>query len=155
MQTDSTNSADRLLLTSHEQSGPLDTPCLVWDRCTTTQDGYGQVRIKGKTYLVHRLAWIERHGPIPPETPHVLHRCDNPPCWADDHLWLGTQTDNMHDCLTKGRHRTNGNERRTHCLRGHQFDERNTSVDKRGWRSCRTCKNERQRFKREHLRRHD
>lgn len=34
---------------------------------------------------------------------------------------------------------------RTHCPHGHPFDEANTKVDKRGWRSCRTCANERSR----------
>jgi hypothetical protein len=33
----------------------------------------------------------------------VLHRCDNPPCVAIDHLFLGTQVDNRLDCCAKGR----------------------------------------------------
>jgi len=34
---------------------------------------------------------------------NVLHTCDNPPCGNDRHLFLGTQSDNMIDCLNKGR----------------------------------------------------
>ncbi|MFD9564366.1 HNH endonuclease signature motif containing protein [Streptomyces sp. NPDC059994] len=34
---------------------------------------------------------------------------------------------------------------RTHCENGHPFDEIHTKVDKRGWRSCRTCANRRSR----------
>jgi len=33
----------------------------------------------------------------------VLHSCDTPACWNPDHLFLGTQADNVHDCIQKGR----------------------------------------------------
>lgn len=51
---------------------------------------------------VHRLAWIEAHGPIP-EGMHVLHKCDNPPCYNIEHLFLGTPADNAADKMRKGR----------------------------------------------------
>lgn len=79
--------------------------CLVW-KASVNEKGYGGIRIgprPGILWKVHRLAWVERHGPIPPETPFVLHRCDNPPCWADEHLFLGTVADNSADMVTKGR----------------------------------------------------
>src|SRR6185437_15023961 len=50
----------------------------------------------------HRYAWIRRHGPIPPGL-CVLHRCDNPPCVNVEHLFIGTQTDNMADMKRKSR----------------------------------------------------
>lgn len=74
--------------------------CLVWTRGTNS-GGYGRIRFEGEVWLVHRLAWIARHGPIPPEAPFVLHRCDNPPCFADEHLRVGTHADNMADLAAK------------------------------------------------------
>jgi hypothetical protein len=54
--------------------------------------------------LAHRAAWILTNGIIPPETPHVLHHCDNPPCCNPFKcLWLGTQKDNVRDMIEKGR----------------------------------------------------
>jgi hypothetical protein len=51
---------------------------------------------------VHRVAWKEWIGPIP-DGLCVLHRCDNPPCFNPDHLFLGTKTDNHEDMVRKGR----------------------------------------------------
>ncbi|KKN64480.1 hypothetical protein LCGC14_0490930 [marine sediment metagenome] len=76
--------------------------CIEWEGATQG-DGYGARRIDGVLHSVHRLAWQEANGPIPSGL-QVLHHCDNPPCHNPDHLFLGTQSDNMRDCLAKGRH---------------------------------------------------
>jgi hypothetical protein len=52
--------------------------------------------------LTHRLAWEIKNGEIPNGL-FVLHKCDNPACCNTDHLFLGTQKDNMQDALKKGR----------------------------------------------------
>jgi hypothetical protein len=53
-------------------------------------------------WLEHRRAWTEANGPIP-DGMFVLHHCDNRACSNVEHLFLGTQTDNMRDMLAKGR----------------------------------------------------
>lgn len=65
--------------------------------------GYGLTG-KGKA---HRVSWEMHCGPIP-EGMSVLHRCDVRCCVNPDHLFLGTQADNVHDMMSKGRGSTKG-----------------------------------------------
>jgi hypothetical protein len=84
-----------------------DTGCILWTGSRNT-GGYGQVRWHGRMWLTHRAAWMAQHGPIPAGL-GVLHRCDVRPCLNTDHLFLGTQKDNMADMAAK-----RGHERRAH-----------------------------------------
>lgn len=75
--------------------------CLVWLGGKDGK-GYGLLKVAGKTQRAHRVAWQNSNGPIPSGM-MVLHRCDNPPCCKLDHLFLGTNVDNMRDMVAKGR----------------------------------------------------
>jgi hypothetical protein len=110
--------------------------------------GYGVVQLgRGEPRSgAHRVSWRLHCGPIP-DGLHVLHRCDNPPCTRPDHLFLGTALDNQRDASAKGRLSVAGKGwlgLRTHCPRGHAFDEANTKVHN-GVRLCRKCRAENQR----------
>lgn len=86
--------------------------CHVWTGgCNSKGYGAAQRGPGERTGLAHRVAWTLRHGKPPPDTPHVLHRCDNPPCCRDDHLFLGTPLDNTLDKCAKGRHGRAGGEK--------------------------------------------
>jgi hypothetical protein len=61
-------------------------------------------KINGKSMGSHRAAWIRLYGEIPAGLV-VCHKCDNGLCINTDHLFLGTYTDNMRDCIEKGRFR--------------------------------------------------
>lgn len=71
----------------------------------------GHVQIattKGQpTIRAHRLAWELTNGPIPAGL-NVLHKCDNPRCVNPEHLFLGTQRDNILDSINKGRYNAFG-----------------------------------------------
>jgi len=110
--------------------------CLVWTKARNS-DGYGSLGRNGKTIGAHRAAYSDLVGPIP-EGLSVLHHCDNPPCVNPEHLFLGTQKDNVHDALEKKRHRNV--RRRTVCSRGHRVEGDN-AYWYRGYAQCRACKN--------------
>lgn len=76
--------------------------CWIWNACIQKGGGYGLFAMEGKLQLTHRLSWKMHNGPIPKGL-FVLHHCDNPPCVRPDHLFLGTQKDNMRDKVEKGR----------------------------------------------------
>lgn len=77
-----------------------DSGCLEWTRAKS-RAGYGQIRIKGKLHYVHRL--VLQIAGVGTQGLHVLHRCDNPSCFRQEHLFLGTHAENMRDMKDKGR----------------------------------------------------
>jgi hypothetical protein len=83
--------------------------CWIW-KLSTNEKGYGLVKIKRKLYKTHRLSWLIYRGEIP-QGLCVLHTCDTPSCVNPNHLFLGTQQDNMKDCLTKKRFNPNRGEK--------------------------------------------
>lgn len=81
--------------------------CIIWTGYVDPGSGYGR---KGKTYA-HRAAYKAAHGHIPTGL-NVLHTCDCKTCTNPDHLYAGTQADNMLDY----RERTERWERRSKLL---------------------------------------
>jgi hypothetical protein len=79
--------------------GPDD--CWEWRGCKGG-GGYGQFGLNGKSHGAHRVVYRVYYGVDPGEL-DVCHTCDNPGCCNPEHLFLGTHTDNMRDCVKKGR----------------------------------------------------
>lgn len=76
--------------------------CHLWSGSVRNDAGYGQFWDGERIVLAHRAAWMFAHGPIPTGR-RVLHTCDTPLCVRDDHLFLGSQADNLADMRAKGR----------------------------------------------------
>lgn len=74
--------------------------CWNWQAATFT-NGYGAFRLDGRTVLAHRIAYLIGKGD--PGGTVVRHGCDNPLCCNPGHLELGTQRDNVHDKVRRGR----------------------------------------------------
>jgi hypothetical protein len=130
----------------HCASLPTERGCILWVGAKNNR-GYGSVRVNGVTRGAHRLAWELAFGPIPSGV-EVLHRCDNRPCVNTGHLFLGSQRDNIHDMIRKGRDGatiTGAARKKTVCKRGHPFDSTNTGrrTDRPWERVCLTCARER------------
>lgn len=58
----------------------------------------------------HRYAYEQAKGPIP-DGMVVMHTCDNRKCVNPEHLIVGTQSDNMRDCVAKGRRQDQNGEK--------------------------------------------
>lgn len=75
--------------------------CWLWQR-SLNNSGYGSFFFNGILTTAHRASWMLFKGEIPEEC-FVLHVCDIRHCVNPDHLFLGTQSDNVQDMLKKGR----------------------------------------------------
>lgn len=79
-------------------------PCWVWT-AGVNDTGYGIIWYQGNNVRASRVSWELAFGGIQ-DGLWALHKCDNPPCVRPDHLFLGTVTDNVQDCVSKQRHRS-------------------------------------------------
>jgi hypothetical protein len=92
--------SDLLISRLAETKGPLQTPCWIYQGDTSGE--YGVIHYNGKAYKAHRVAfetWVKQIGC----GLSVLHHCDTPLCCNPAHLFEGTQYDNVHDMINKGR----------------------------------------------------
>ena len=109
--------------------------CWVW--VGSKVRGYGTFYVCGVGHRrAHRWIFEQVRGDILPGNV-ICHRCDNPSCVNPDHLFQGTQADNLRDMVAKGRSTANRKmpsfERnksytRIICRRGHMKVGKNLNI---------------------------
>lgn len=91
-----------LLVKIHARLTETANGCREWGGKRSTK-GYGLIKIGGRWVRVHRLVLEAKVGPL--GELQACHRCDNPPCCNEEHLYAGTATDNVRDMVRRGRAR--------------------------------------------------
>ena len=83
--------------------------CWLW-LLSLKSSGYGQAFWEGRNRIAHQVAYevandmkFARGRIFDKNTECVCHSCDNKICCNPNHLWLGTQKDNIKDRDQKGR----------------------------------------------------
>lgn len=95
--------------------------------------GYARLCWNAKKVYAHRIAYQLLVGPIP-EGMQLDHLCRNRRCVNPDHLEPVTHAENVRRGLSGAYLRA-----RTHCPKGHPYDQANTYVSNSGSRNCRAC----------------
>jgi hypothetical protein len=91
--------------------------------------GYGMLKIEQIRVDAHVFSYTQFNGLIPQDK-EIDHLCGTKNCVNPDHLEAVSHLEN---CRRRG-------EKITHCLKGHEYTEQNTILNK-GNRQCRTCTN--------------
>lgn len=114
--------------------------CWTWLGCTDGR-GRGRYSYKSKVETAARVAWRLYHQKEIPTNKDILHKCNNSICIRPKHTYPGTTSENTLDTV---KHGTNYNHNKTHCPKGHEYNQENTywKTRKGGLRrECKVCRN--------------
>lgn len=114
-------------------------PVAKWDACwiwvnSKQVGGYGRFSVGKTLHLAHRWSYEFFRAEIP-DGLNIDHLCSTPACVNPWHLEPVTQRVNLH----RSRNHVGENARKTHCIRGHEFNEANTYLTREGRRHCKPC----------------
>lgn len=94
---------ERLLIRTKPRQLPgVAGVCLEWQMSLDSSE-YGIAYQNNNAHRAHRLLYELVTGKTLTPNIKVCHSCDNSKCLQFDHLWAGTQQQNMQDCSRKGR----------------------------------------------------
>lgn len=92
---------DKMLKLESRIERITESGCWIWTGLLSNS-GYGKIGDDYKTYSTHRYSYTLYKGEIP-KGKLVLHSCDTKECCNPNHLFLGTQSDNIKDMYNKNR----------------------------------------------------
>lgn len=119
-----------------------ESGCWLWTAALTMPGmggagGYGRIRLndRGTSHaLAHRFSYERLVGAVP-DGLQLDHLCRVRRCVNPTHLEPVTPRENT----MRSSSFIPDNAAKTHCDSGHAFDRKNTHVDSKGHRVCRTC----------------
>jgi hypothetical protein len=81
-----------------------NTGCWIW-MSGYTSNGYGKFHVSSREHKAHRVSWSINcnGGEFPSREVKICHSCDNRWCVNPEHLWPGSQLENVRDAMRKGR----------------------------------------------------
>lgn len=120
--------------------------CWLWTG-SLTSEGYGDFGYKANRRLAHIYSYELAKGPVP-DGLELDHKCRVRSCCNPNHLEPVTHQINT----LRGIGPTAKNAMKTHCPKGHAYDEENTRISASGKRDCRMCDRLNMRAKRAALR---
>lgn len=112
------------------------TRCWIWTGAKQPE-GYGRTWVNGKKISTHRAVYELLVGPIP-EGLDLDHLCRNRACCNPKHLEPVTRSENLRRG-NAGRHTLVRLRSRTHCDKGHEFNDSNTRWEKYKDSTIRVC----------------
>jgi hypothetical protein len=126
----------------------INNNCWLWQGYINNK-GYGTIHFENTHCEVHRLAFRIFRSKEFKEYLNVCHRneCKNRHCFNPEHLYAGTQKDNVRDDIEAGTHISLMWKNKTHCPQGHEYTIENTYIAKKtGCRQCKICRKNTNRY---------
>ena len=103
----------------------LKTGCWIWTGGKNDK-GYGNFWYNMVTFKAHRFVYEYCSGEGIPEGLVLDHLCRKPICVSPYHLKPKTQKENCSDGLTGKIN--NWQKKKTHCIKGHPYNKKNTGL---------------------------
>ncbi len=115
--------------------------CWIWT-ASKNKAGYGFFWPTAERWIgAHRYSYYLANGKFD-QMKFVCHSCDNPSCVNPNHLFLGSNSDNIKDASIKGRLYKQFNKSKVCGSGKHELKGSAIRIDSEGKRRCRWCQNE-------------